>query len=738
MPLRNWLLPDVTLLRLKASLKVLATGHLNCADKTGTHFFNRNRGAVPQAVELRLDDKVRRFTHLLATYNNECPVAETLSCVDSENARESRVGVRDEMLERILKETSSTEEEKQNPEGHRRFEFGFGGQLYGVEPPTRDSHSSSKRGDFCLLHSKRVAVPDPGKAATASLSNILGAAHTLLQPETLLTGESMKAMKEGNWSSPRVTKRFQGKQLGKARAHAHPGEWAKIVERMHAAGMCVFREAGTVLENSVFGVLKTSNPDGAHRLIFSGDVANKFFDSEAGAVELPNPDVISNLQLRSGSKLYLASSDISQCYNRLKVPEWFHFFLGMPRVWSTEVGEGGKRRRVVPVLTVLPMGIIPAVRLCQEVTLTICRQAGNPRILMHEGTYEISETSSPLDIIYLDDLTALGANCKEVNARRDELAEKCAELGLPTEETKTASAQEGRDGEALGLLFQQNGVLSVTPAYFIRLLSSTEELLFTRRCSPRHLAAVVGSWVYACLLQRPMLSVLSAVYDFTRLSRYDETRCLPAEILRELSMLLDLAPAMCCDLSLSVSGRVYATDASPTGGGVTYRDNVTAHDLSILEETRVRKGWQEKLKGCNRLESGARGILHVSDGFKEFFETCPFKVAIAAGWKREQHINVLELEALLLAVRHARRSPATVLCRVKFGLDSTVALGVARKGRSSSVPLNTVARRLCAHFVWAGVDAEFFWIPTKLMPADEPSRRHGQLFRKASKIPGVP
>lgn len=46
------------------------------------------------------------------------------------------------------------------------------------------------------------------------------------------------------------------------------------------------------------------------------------------------------------------------------------------------------------------------------------------------------------------------------------------------------------------------------------------------------------------------------------------------EVLRELSILLDLAPAMCCDLSLPVSGSVYATDASRTGAGVTYCDSV--------------------------------------------------------------------------------------------------------------------------------------------------------------------
>lgn len=93
----------------------------------------------------------------------------------------------------------------------------------------------------------------------------------------------------------------------------------------------------------------------------------RLFAEGAGAVELSNPDVLSNLQLANGCKLYLASSDIWQCYTRLRVPPnrvgagWLRLHLVMPRVWSSEVGEDGPRSQLVPVLTALPMGIIPEV-----------------------------------------------------------------------------------------------------------------------------------------------------------------------------------------------------------------------------------------------------------------------------------------------------------------------------------------------------------------------------------------
>lgn len=701
LPLRNWLSSGVSLSRLRASLGVLASGHLNSPSSTGTYRLQSGRCAVPMKVERFLDDAVHRFTLSMSSCYNY-----TFS---------------DSQLSELPTFRGVLKTDVDIFSGPPKLDSYTGG-AYNLEPPPPEASGVSRRGDYCLLHSERVAVPLPGEAATASLEDILGRDHTLLLPATLLKPELLRnglplPISEGLPLPLSLTKKVV------ARAHAHVGEWRQVVLKMLAAGMCTFEEKGTVYENSVFGVLKKADVKGPHRLIFAGDVANHCFLAGCGAVELPNPDVLSQLQLAKGQKLYLASSDISQCYNRLRVPQWLRRYLGMPRVWSTEVGVAGPRRLLIPVLTVLPMGIIPAVRLCQEVTVSLCQRTRPSRILRHSGPFSISEDVLPLDIVYLDDLSTVGTNLGAVNARRSAVAKTCQAYGLPEEMSKTVIAVEGKDGEALGLLFRQEGYLSVTPSFFFKLLSTTEALLKSRHCSPRHLAHVVGCWVYACLLRRPMLSVLSAVYEFEKEGVYEEQCALPDAVLQELSILLDLAPAMCCSLCVSVSKRFYATDASKQGSGVTYVDNVTPTEHQVLCESRVRKNWQSYLQVSLADAKAVSGPLKVSRVFTAFFEERLFTVAIAGKWRRKTHINALELEALLLAVRHARRSPQTTLHRVYFGLDSTVALGVAGKGRSSSKLLNRVARKLCAHLLWGGIQAEYFWIPTKWMPADEPSRR---------------
>lgn len=603
LPPRNWLSSDVTLSRLSASLGVLASGHLNCASKPGTYLQHESRCAVPATVELFLDELVRRFTLSISTNFDESTGDVSLDSIAVPSSEVNTLG-------RTV-----------TFQGANNFKLPGGG--YSVEPPSLNDRGTAKRGDYCLLHADRVAVPLPGQAATACLEEILGRDSSVLQPVNLIKPEALRdglplPASEGLTLPPSLTRKVS------ARAHAHPGEWKRVVTRMKAAGMCVFEDVGCVYENSVFGVLKTSDNQGAHRLIFSGDMANHFFAAESGAVELPNPDVLSQIHLQQGQKLYLASTDISQCYNRLRVPIWLRRYLGMPRVRSRDVGEKGPDRWLIPVLTVLPMGIIPAVRLCQAVTMSLCKRTLPCRSLSLSGPFEISSGDLPLDIVYLDDLTSVGTDLAAVNARRDAIAKTCAEHGLPEELAKAVYAVEGQDGEALGLLFRQSGLLSVTPKFLYKLLRATEELLVSRQCSSRHLAQVIGCWVYACLLKRPMLSVLSAVYDFCDEARYDEVRLLPDAVLRELSILLDLAPAMCCNLAAPVSGRVYATDACPTGSGVTYLDNVSAAERSLLSESKVRKNWQASLQTRpltdDSSELSSSGPLMVSTEFTKFFE----------------------------------------------------------------------------------------------------------------------
>ena len=92
----------------------------------------------------------------------------------------------------------------------------------------------------------------------------------------------------------------------------------------------------------------------------------------------------------------------------------------------------------------------------------------------------------------------------------------------------------------------------------------------------------------------------------------------------------------------------------------------------------------------------------------------------------EEHINVLEMRALVNALEWRLRSPAFGSCRALHLVDSQVVLAVAVKGRSSSRILNRLLRKYAALQVAGGVIPILGWVESEDNPADAPSRAHAK------------
>ena len=89
-------------------------------------------------------------------------------------------------------------------------------------------------------------------------------------------------------------------------------------------------------------------------------------------------------------------------------------------------------------------------------------------------------------------------------------------------------------------------------------------------------------------------------------------------------------------------------------------------------------------------------------------------------WRVGAHINVLETQAAVRAVRHvvSRGGDRKALLL----LDSSVARGAIAKGRSSSRLLRPVLLRMCATLAGGGVYLGLAHAPTRLNVADDPTR----------------
>jgi hypothetical protein len=100
-----------------------------------------------------------------------------------------------------------------------------------------------------------------------------------------------------------------------------------------------------------------------------------------------------------------------------------------------------------------------------------------------------------------------------------------------------------------------------------------------------------------------------------------------------------------------------------------------------------------------------------------------FRDIISKRWREEEHINVLELRALSMAVRWAVSFPSAFGSRVVILSDSAVASAAVRKGRSSAYSLLRQLRGLSAMVLACNLALLPRWIPSRFNPADAASRQ---------------
>ena len=91
-------------------------------------------------------------------------------------------------------------------------------------------------------------------------------------------------------------------------------------------------------------------------------------------------------------------------------------------------------------------------------------------------------------------------------------------------------------------------------------------------------------------------------------------------------------------------------------------------------------------------------------------------------WKRRNHINVLELEAILLGIKHQIGRYKCHDLRIFQLSDSYVCISVVSKGRSSSLQLSRVLRPIAAHLLGHGLQLILAHVESTENPTDRMSR----------------
>ena len=144
------------------------------------------------------------------------------------------------------------------------------------------------------------------------------------------------------------------------------------------------------------------------------------------------------------------------------------------------------------------------------------------------------------------------------------------------------------------------------------------------------------------------------------------------------------------------------------------------------------------IKGEDLMLQGPTEALGKFQRFRQTVPSKAWKWREVAGWAWRgppEHINQLELRAVLTTLKWLIGKKQMVNCRVLHLTDSMVVLHALSRGRSSSRKLRRTLMRVQALLLVSNLHPVWAYVHTSLNPADRPSRRvKQQKWRKVRSI----
>lgn len=508
-------------------------------------------------------------------------------------------------------------------------------------------------------------------------------------------------------------------------------EYVLLIGRMHARGMSAFTGQPRCV-NGVFAVGKDAESD---RLIIDAQPANRQF-VDPPHVTLPDPSHLVQLRLPEGFILYVGKSDLSNYYHHLGLPAWMQPFFALPALTVEELASLGIQSSVplYPMCLTLPMGFSHAVFLantCHEHVVYTSGALSREDNLLRLHSPDIDHTRAVHGIV-IDDFFLFSLNQSLAQRIFDRVLDAYRAAGFVVKPSKVVHPTSN-PVKVIGFMIarddNQHTTIQLSIESTLELARTTLVLLERGQVSGLGLAHVIGRWTWCMLLRRPSLAVLQHVYRYIEVAGRRRFTLWPS-VRRELWMLLGLLPLLHARFDVPTFRHVIASDASELGGGVVCTTITPELNQRIwpICSSRAHAYMQTM---CNAaLVKGQSLVDHphlayASSSYTAFYNDVlisRWSTIISSGWLMPEHINVLELRAVLLAMHWLLSYPSSHLSRVYLLVDSTVALFALWKGRSSSVHILLILRKINALLLASGVTLLTGWIPSGVNPADRPSR----------------
>lgn len=511
-------------------------------------------------------------------------------------------------------------------------------------------------------------------------------------------------------------------------------EYVKLIRRLKEQGMISFTARPKAV-NGIFAVEKDSQSD---RLIIDAQPANRHF-VDSPHVQLPDPSHLVQLQVPAGATMEVGRTDLSNFYHHMGLPAWMQPYFALPSLTDEELREIGcaDLSASFPMCVTLPMGFSHAVYLAQAAHEHVVYQDGV--LDRDDNVLRLASPTMEMDRayhgIYIDDFFHLCLSHSLAERIQSRVIAAYRRAGFVVKESKVVNPTS-EPVKVLGLeICGASASIGLSPEAKVDLMASTLSVLQTGVISGYRLSQLIGSWTWCLLVRRSALSALQRTYHFIEVSKRRKFTLWPS-VRRELWMLLGLLPLMEARFDAPFFHRAVATDASELAAGIVTTSLTPALQqrlwpLCSTPHHAVLQAIADKVELTSSpvisslpVETQSLLIDAVST-FGEFYSSvasCPWTTIVSKRWAHQEHINVLELRVVLLAIHWVLSYPSSVSTRLLCLLDSSVSFFSLWKGRSSSPQLLFVIRKISALLLASGMSLLPGWLPSARNPADAPSR----------------
>jgi hypothetical protein len=200
------------------------------------------------------------------------------------------------------------------------------------------------------------------------------------------------------------------------------------------------------------------------------------------------------------------------------------------------------------------------------------------------------------------------------------------------------------------------------------------------RLDKKSLERLVGSLVHPLQHRRQLMCVLSECYQFLNQIDYGRYYNIPGNVSSELIAAALLLPIASTNIRWPISDIVSASDATPSAFGICRAkmpSNISRGLFRISEHRgeHVRMDWSEMQSQLNpsRMPQPSAYVNHLGD-------TAPWRVTRSSRFNQIHHVNVQELEAMLVELHERAMESRGSGLRFNILVDSRVALGCWAKG----------------------------------------------------------